>query len=196
MNRDPTSLDRLHDVIAPPPMPWWPPAPGWLWLGAFLLTAALVWSLRAWIRHQADRYRREALAALAEHEASLTDPARRAAAIAGIAELLKRAALTAWPRREVASLQGDAWADFLNRTSSGKLISPRAVSLMEAVAADPRKAAPLEAADLTRLTDAARQWLKWHRREEPEAAAAAEMSANFPAPSPALTAAAGKEAAC
>lgn len=194
MNPDPASLDRLHDVIAPPPVPWWPPAPGWLWLGSFLLAAVLVWSLRAWIRHQADRYRREALAALTEYEASLSDPDRRAPAIAGMAELLKRAALTVWPRREVASLQGEAWADFLNHTSEGKFVSPRAITLMETVAADPRKAAALEEADLNRLTDAVRQWLKWHRRTEPEAAAAGGTPANS-APPPARTIP-GKEAVC
>jgi hypothetical protein len=168
MNPDPTSLDRLHDVIAPPPVPWWPPPPGWLWLGAFVLAIFMAWCVRAFIRHQANRYRREALAAIAKHDADLTNLEHRAAAIAGMAEVLKRAALTAWPRREVASLQGTAWSDFLNRTSGGKLISPRAISLMEAVAADPGKAATLDDAALRSLTDAARQWLIFHRMEEPE----------------------------
>ena len=41
MTPDPTSLERLHDIVLPPPVPWWPPAPGWYWvmglLGALLL---------------------------------------------------------------------------------------------------------------------------------------------------------------
>ena len=62
MNPGPTSLDRLHDVIAPPPVPWWPPAPGWYYLFAFVLVLLVVLTIRGIIRWQHNRYRREALA--------------------------------------------------------------------------------------------------------------------------------------
>src|SRR6187549_271512 len=101
MNPDPTSLDRLHDIVAPPPVPWWPPAPGWYWILGFVLVLLLVLVLRGILRWQHNRYRREALAELDRQEAALAAPEQRAVALASIAGLLKRAALSAWPRTEV-----------------------------------------------------------------------------------------------
>ena len=61
MNPDPASLDRLHDIMAPPPAPWWPPAPGWyVVLGAAILIL-LALAFRAFIRWQHARYRRHQL---------------------------------------------------------------------------------------------------------------------------------------
>ena len=51
MNESPTGLDRLHDIVLPPPIPWWPPAPGWyVVLGVLLLAglAAAWWSWKRW----------------------------------------------------------------------------------------------------------------------------------------------------
>jgi Domain of unknown function (DUF4381) len=64
MNPDPASLDRLHDVIVPAPVPWWPPAPGWFVVGGALALVVACRLVRA-IRHrQLNCYRREALALL------------------------------------------------------------------------------------------------------------------------------------
>ena len=41
-NLDPAGLDRLHDIIVPSPVPFWPPAPGWYLLAAFV-AFLLVW---------------------------------------------------------------------------------------------------------------------------------------------------------
>jgi lauroyl/myristoyl acyltransferase len=46
----------------------------------------------------------------------LADPERRADSISAMAELLKRAALTAFPRDQVARLTGPAWFTFLDCT--------------------------------------------------------------------------------
>lgn len=116
MSPDPTSLDRLHDVVAPPPTPWWPPAPGWLWLLSVLVVLALIALARFILHWLHNRYRHEALAALAQQESVLTDPQQRSHVVANVALLLKRTALTAFPRETVASLTGSAWLAFLDRT--------------------------------------------------------------------------------
>ena len=67
---DPGSLQNLNDIVAPAPVAWWPLAPGWYALAGILLLA-LFWlgfrRLRSW---QQNRYRREALRALAQIAAS------------------------------------------------------------------------------------------------------------------------------
>ena len=168
MNSDPASLDRLHDIVAPPPVPWWPPAPGWYWLLGFLFLAALVLLFSAFIGWQRNRYRREALAELARHEVALAHPAQRAAVLAAIAELLKRAALTAWPRTEVAALNGPAWRAFLDRTSGTDRFSSPVGALLETVVYDSRQARTLDETTLRELAGLVRHWLAHHRAEVPE----------------------------
>lgn len=164
-NPDPTNLDRLHDIVAPPPAPWWPPAPAWYWVLGFLALATLVFAFRAFLRWQRNRYRREALAELARHEAALAVPAQRVTALAALAELLKRAALSAWPREEVAALNGAAWLAFLDRTggTADNRFRSDLGAVLEDVAYDPRKATLLDENTLRELTALVRHWLKRHR---------------------------------
>lgn len=166
MNPDSTSLDRLHDVITSPPVPWWPPAPGWYWSFGLLLVLALALVLRGIVRWQRNRYRHEALAELKRQVASLRDSNHRAASLAALAELLKRAALSAWPREEVASLTGPAWLDFLDRTAGSGRFSKGPGAALEQVAYDPRVADTLSEDQLQEIIAVVRHWLKKHQREE------------------------------
>ena len=76
-------------------------------VGWCVLVLLLLWlGWRFWKRWQANAYRREALRELGEIE---TAPER-------LPELLKRVALVAYPRAEVAELSGDAWLGFLDGT--------------------------------------------------------------------------------
>jgi Ca-activated chloride channel family protein len=45
MSADPTSLDHLFDIVTPPPVPSWPPAPGWFVMAG---TAVVVVSVGVW----------------------------------------------------------------------------------------------------------------------------------------------------
>ncbi len=163
MNPDPTSLDRLHDIVAPSPVPWWPPAAAWYWVLGFLLGGVVALLLRALVRWQRNRYRREALAELARQEPALREPPTRAAALGALAELLKRAALTAFPREQVASLAGPEWFAFLDRTGRTTGFSEGNGAILERAAYDPRTAATLDEARTKELVSLVHHWLAHHR---------------------------------
>ncbi len=103
MNEAATSLDRLHDIALPAPVPWWPPAPGWYALFVLLTVVAAWMAWRAWQGWRANAYRRAALREL--------DALGDAAAIA---ELLRRTALVIAPRSVVAANTGIGWTNWLD----------------------------------------------------------------------------------
>lgn len=146
------SLQNLHDIVAPAPVGWWPPAPGWYVLLALLAAGALLLTFSRARRYRRNRYRRAALqrlAAIREGQAS-------GQASAELARLLKQTALAAWPRKQVASLSGQAWADFLASTGAS-----------EAGAAQLSRAAyrgeDLDDSQMQGLFAAAEHWIRHHR---------------------------------
>ena len=167
MNPDPTSLDLLHDVITPPPVPWWPPAPGWYWvLGALslLLCFALGYAV---VHRQRNRYRREALAEWRRQAQRLQDENQRAAALVALAELLKRAALSTFPREQVAALTGPKWLAFLERTSGMENFSASIGARLEDAAYHPQHASSWDIHHAQEAADLVHGWLKHHRRGGP-----------------------------
>lgn len=155
MNPDPASLDRLHDLISPPAVSWWPPAPGWLWLGAFVLLLGLVFVLRFFKHWQRNRYRREALAELA---GAGSNPGQ-------MAELLKRTALSVYAREKVASLTGPSWLAFLDRSAGMKAFVQGPGNRLEGLAYDPRLWDKLDKEDLLELKNLAAEWIRKHNPE-------------------------------
>ncbi len=104
------TLDALRGIRVPDPVSLAPQTTAW-WilfatLAIFLLVALLLW-VRRWRRN---RYRRDALARL-----DALGPDR----LAELPELVKRVALDAWPREEVAELSGAPWLAFLDRSLGG-----------------------------------------------------------------------------
>lgn len=165
MNPDPTSLDRLQDIVAPPPVPWWPPAPGWYYVIVLVLIIVLVLAIRGFLHWQRNRYRREALAEFRQQERRLHDSAQRVAALAALGELLKRAAVTAYPRGEVASLTGAAWHAFLDRTGDTTAFTASAGRQLAAAAYDPASVARVGDNEAAFTAASVRDWIKHHQTE-------------------------------
>lgn len=115
------SLLPLRDIHLPPPIGWWPPAPGW-WL---LIPAALLLFLAVTLfrrRKQGKAAQRNALRELGalQRNAGLasTEKAQQ------LSILLRRVALSLYPREEVAGLNGPAWLDWLERTlADGRFVA-------------------------------------------------------------------------
>lgn len=102
-------LDLLEPVPDPPSVSMWPQTGGWIVVcGVLVVTGAwLVWRI---VRNRrANAYRR---AALREIELAGDE-------VAALAGILRRTALAAFPRAEVAGLYGEAWLAFLDRSYGG-----------------------------------------------------------------------------
>jgi len=147
MNEDPASLDRLHGIVPPDPVPVWPPPAGWWVLLALVLVVLGGVALRLLRRHRADAYRRAAL-----------EEAGKLVAAADLVALLKRAALSAWPREEVASLSGEAWIEWLGRAAGSPVPVGLRPLLLDTPYLDRGNEAPTE------LRDFVAGWIRSHRR--------------------------------
>lgn len=113
-------LERLHEIILPDPVPWIPLTAGWYALFTLILVAAGWWGYGQFRRSMRNRYRRLALRELSIIEDQLAQSGRRPQALAQISILLKRTALSAFPRADVAWLSGDRWLAFLDKTMGVK----------------------------------------------------------------------------
>jgi hypothetical protein len=139
---DQYSLALLREIVAPDPPAFWPPAPGfWVMLGSVVLVVLLVaWQWR--VARNRNAYRKAGLSLLGEAEKAHD-----------VSVVLKRVALAAFPRDQVASLYGDDWAAFLHGTC------PR--SSFSALIAAGADAPPNQ-----ELVDLASTWIRHHRVPE------------------------------
>jgi len=114
--QDTIYIAGLEPLIAPEELGLWPPAPGWFILSGILLLALTLLSIIWYRKRKRNRYRILALKQLkkissrAEQHPGLQD-------IQALNRLLKQTALSAFPREQVASLFGDDWLDFLDRSN-------------------------------------------------------------------------------
>jgi len=146
-----TFLDRLQEISLPEAVAWTPQTAGWYVLGALALLGLLRLAVALHRRRTANRYRRAALAQLG----AARTPAE-------IAALLKRTALAAYPRAEVAGLSGEAWLDFLDRTSGTTDFTGGPGQLL--ADAPYQRAAEVPEAEVRDLLAASKRWIRAHRR--------------------------------
>lgn len=120
---DPASLSNLHDVVMPEAVSWWPLAPGWYVIASLLLVFVVWATLHNLRRYRRNAYRRQALQELQALGSASGDPETRGRVLADVAELLRRVALSAYPRSRIVGLTGEAWLAFLDETGGGDAFS-------------------------------------------------------------------------
>ena len=165
---NPTLLQQLAPDRAPPPLGWWPLAPGWWGLMALLLLGL---ALAAWLRKRArqpsvKRWQRVALRELAQLQTVSDQAGSDDAHVAREVQLLlRRYAVVRYGRDAVAALSGDAWLAFVVRHGGSDWAGESGQSLLRCAygghAAAPSQ--PASAADRARWLNGARTFIKGKR---------------------------------
>lgn len=155
---DTASLQNLHDIVTPGPVTWWPPAPGWYVVIAIAAAAVMVLLWKGWRHWRRNRYRGEALRELARLRQAGPDGDLRKTPV-----LLKRAALSAWPRSAVAGLVGADWHRFLDASADTDRFCSGAGALLDRLSYESGSDTLLSRQEAAAVLDAAQFWLKRHR---------------------------------
>ena len=155
-----SSLAGLKEIGLPPATPWWPQTAGWYVLFA-LVAAGILWVLFRWARSWwRNRYRSAALAELARIEQGWQ---KGEATLQEIPELVKRTALQAAPRAEVAALSGDEWLRYLDRSYGGDGFTQGPGRMLCSLAYRPVPAGlRQESNDLRNLFGLVASWIRHH----------------------------------
>ena len=159
MESDAGNLANLHDIVLAQPVSWWPLAPGWYVLAFVIATLALVFAWRARRRWLARRYRRQALDEL---RAIQNDSLEPAAAAANLMTLLKRTALSAYPRQQVAGLSGEDWWSFLDQCTGGDQFRKQLGPATSALVYSDSPSTVATAATVQQLSVATEFWIRNH----------------------------------
>jgi len=111
-------LSNLKDIHMPPSISYWPPALGW-WIIAGLLLIIIIFSIYLFLKFlKKIKPKNEALKILKEIQNEYNRNLNGADTLKKLTKLIRRTALTFFPRKEVASLYGYKWLKFLDK--SGK----------------------------------------------------------------------------
>ncbi len=148
-------LAQLRDIHLPDPVSAWPPGPGWWLLAGLLvlvLAALLTW---LWRHYRRNAWRRQAHRALAEAHARWQADGDHAGYLQAANAVLKRAALSRFPREQVASLNSQRWDEFLDQ----QWRRPGEAGFSELGFATRAYQASPAAADIEQLHGLCKQWL-------------------------------------
>ncbi len=153
-------LASLRDIHSPEPISSLP-AVGWWLLGGIALIAISAITLLLWRRWQSNRYRRQALAHVTEIEQSnQTHQQQRQR----LNQLLKRTALSVYPRHLVSGLYGQAWCELLDRSLGKKACSGSERYGLELYDANTQDST-IEAKRLQQAMKFARYWIQKHQQQ-------------------------------
>jgi hypothetical protein len=153
---NPDLLEQLKDIHGAPPLPWWPPAPGW-WILAAMLLLVLIWvGSRALKRYRIHQRRKQMLAWI-DHLNATIDPQKEPQSyLSTINRIFKVVALRAYPEEQVAVMAGSQWAEFLQQQMKKNQQS----ELLAVLSSGPYNPAP--EFDPATISDLARLWIKQH----------------------------------
>ncbi len=111
-------VQGIKEIVLPETVSYVPQTVGW-WILLGIVGLVLAWWIyRRYLKWHGNRYRRQALMELAMIEEQLSQGSGRISALAAISVLIKRTAIEAFGRSNVAEMSGHLWLEFLDRTGS------------------------------------------------------------------------------
>lgn len=152
------SLQGIEPIIPPEPVAFWPPQPGWYVLGILILLF-LAYSVHLYLRHKRrNAYRNKALVLLEQIKTAET-----ADRLTQLNRLLKATALIGFPRREVASLTGEKWTEFLMASGGGSGFSESPYRALVKSYYSSSSEDSLSENEWLNLVDLSARWIKKHK---------------------------------
>ena len=144
----------IKDIHLPDSINWWPPAIGW-WILAFLIPisiAFLVWLYKRITRKTAVKAAKKYLEAIKQD--TTRDEFQK---LCDLSVLVRRTAISHYPRSETACLTGNQWLEFLEKPMNDNRFTKGAGQLL--LDAPYRKSGPkdLKISELIHLCE---DWLK------------------------------------
>ncbi|MFT5426130.1 MAG: hypothetical protein ACI9ZT_001071 [Gammaproteobacteria bacterium] len=113
---DPTQLP-LRDIHFPDPVNWWPPAIGWWWLLVLIILLVIagikLFQYRNKIKYSPVNMAKQSLQSI---RSKYTQDGDAQYLIREISSLMRRLCISIFPRQETASLVGDDWLLFLDKS--------------------------------------------------------------------------------
>lgn len=146
----PQLQELVHDIVMAEPVSWTPQTGAWWVLLGWLIAVVGMSAIKYVQYRRRNRYRREALAELGRIDTS------SASAATEVASVIKRTALVAYARKDVASLYGATWAKFLVDSAGND-------SLIRSSAATIADAPYRPGIDANDILKPAKRWVKVHR---------------------------------
>lgn len=162
MQPNQSPLDQLADIHLPDSVSWWPLASGWWALLALLvivLITVLLWRRRLKQNH----YRKLAQQELDNIYSNYQNTQNATAFLHEISVLLRRTALTAYPKTFNASIKGQAWLDWLDRVYFNPAMQFNSEVGQQLLTASYQKNPQIDANALYQLC---RLWLSEHRNQQ------------------------------
>lgn len=147
---------ELADIHLPGKPAFWPPAPGW-WILSFVVLALVTWSVLKFRRYQKlKKHRQHIMQALQSLERQLQE-GRSNEAVAEMNMMLRRLALMHYPHKQIASLTGKQWLEFLDTSGRTTDFSQGAGRILADAPYLPQMP---ESFDIKGLNKAVKNWVK------------------------------------
>ncbi len=142
----------------PPPVSWWPPAPGW-WALALIALLIFVWGVtRAVRRYRRARYRRDGKALLEDLWGNYTRSGDSAQFARELVTLMRRCAIAATPQQVAGNLTTETLMEALQAQDQKQLLKIISLQDFSAVLYDP-DAPPLAKSQAQTLYNCTLRWL-------------------------------------
>ncbi len=145
---------NLKDIHLPDAINWWPPAIGW-WLLAVLTPLFcffLFWLYKRLTRKTAIKTAKKLILQIKQN--TQTDDKQK---LAELSQLIRRVAISLSPRAETASLTGQTWLEYLDKSVTGTPFSHGAGKVL--ATAQYQKPSTTNI-DITSLINVCEDWLK------------------------------------